>query len=141
MLGKIILCARKSRICSIVVQAKKEDTMRDTIIYKILRQAEWAELQREGHFAGSVHDKRDGFIHMSAAGQLQGTLDKHYTDGDDVILAAVRLADIAETVKWEVSRGDALFPHLYRKLKLSEVVHHAPLKELDGVHLFPDEIP
>jgi len=86
-----------------------EDTMRDAIIYKILRQAEWAQMQQDGSFAGSVHDTRDGFIHMSTAAQLQGTLDKHYTQGDVVILAAVRLADIEDSVKWEVSRGGAEF--------------------------------
>ena len=95
--------------------------MRDAIIYKILRQSEWAEIQANGAFSGSVHDKRDGFIHMSTAAQLQGTLDKHYTQGDDIILAAVRLADVAETVKWEVSRGGAEFPHIYGVLPLSAV--------------------
>lgn len=98
--------------------------MRDAIIYKILCQSEWAELQEAGQFGGSVHDKRDGFIHMSTRAQLQGTLDKHYTQGDEVILAAVRLADIAETVKWEVSRGGAEFPHIYGVLPVSAVDQH-----------------
>jgi len=98
--------------------------MRDAIIYKILRQSEWAEMQEEKLFGGSVHDMRDGFIHMSDAAQLQSTLDKHYTQGDVVILAAVRLADIVETVKWEVSRDGAEFPHIYGKLPLSAVEQH-----------------
>ena len=98
--------------------------MRDPIIYKILRQAEWAALQQEGHFAGSVHDKRDGFIHMSTAAQLQGTLDKHYTDGETVTLAAIRFADVAGTVKYEASRGGAEFPHIYGELPLSAVKTH-----------------
>lgn len=106
-----------------------EGKMRDAIIYKILRQAEWAELQREGRFDGSVHDRRDGFIHMSTAGQLQGTLDKHYIDGDVVILAAVRLADVAKTVIWEVSRGGAEFPHIYGVLPLSAVEQHWALSQ------------
>lgn len=101
--------------------------MRDSIIYKILRQSEWAELQRDGRFSGSVHDKRDGFIHMSTRAQLQGTLDKHYTDGDVVILAAVRLADVADSVKWEVSRGGDEFPHIYSDLALSAVTQYWPL--------------
>jgi len=93
--------------------------MRDAIIYKILRQSEWAQIQEDGSFMGSVHDKRDGFIHMSTSAQLQGTLDKHYTQGDVVILAVVRLADIEDSVKWEVSRGGAEFPHIYGVLPLS----------------------
>lgn len=101
--------------------------MRDPIIYKILRQDEWAALQSNDRFDGSVHDARDGFIHMSTAAQLQGTLDKHYTQGDVVILVAVRLADVEETVKWEVSRGGAEFPHIYGTLPLSAVEQHWPL--------------
>ena len=98
--------------------------MRDAMIYKILRQSEWAALQANGRFEGSVHDKRDGFIHMSTFAQLQGTLDKHYTQGDVVILAAVRLADIESSVKWEVSRGGAEFPHIYGILPLSAIEQH-----------------
>lgn len=98
--------------------------MRDRIIYKILRQGEWAELQKKGRFDGSKDDIRDGFIHMSTAGQLQGTLDKHYKDKEELILAAVRLEDVAEIVKWEVSRGGAEFPHIYGALPLSAVKAH-----------------
>lgn len=98
--------------------------MRDAIIYKILRQSEWNDMQRNDSFAGSVHDQRDGFIHMSTAAQLQGTLDKHYIDGDIVILAAIRFADVANTVKYEVSRGGAEFPHIYGHLPLSAVAQH-----------------
>ena len=98
--------------------------MRDPIIYKILRQSEWDALQQDGHFAGSVHDKRDGFIHMSTAAQLQGTLDKHYKEGDIVILAAIGFADVVHAVKYEVSRGGAEFPHIYGLLPLSAVKQH-----------------
>jgi len=101
-----------------------EDSMRNAIIYKIFRQSEWAALQEGGSFGGSVHDRRDGFIHMSTAAQLQGTLDKHYTDGDVVILAAVRLAELGGTVKWEVARGGAEFPHIYGDLPFSAVEQH-----------------
>ena len=98
--------------------------MRDAIIYKILRQSEWAQLQSTGRFDGSIHDKRDGFIHLSTAAQLQGTLDKHYTQNEAVILAAVRFEDIANSVKYEVSRGGAEFPHLYGVLDLDNVSRH-----------------
>lgn len=113
--------------------------MRNSIIYKVLRQDEWAELQRNGRFGGSVHDRRDGFIHMSTAAQLQGTLDKHYTDGDVVILAAVRLVDAAAEIKWEVSRGGAEFPHIYGELPLSAVTQHWPLSpDPEGRYAVPD---
>jgi len=98
--------------------------MRDPIIYKILRQSEWADMQGKGVFGGSEHDTRDGFIHMSTSAQLQGTLDKHYTQGDVVILVAIRFEDVADSVKYEVSRGGAEFPHIYGSLPLSAVMEH-----------------
>jgi uncharacterized protein (DUF952 family) len=121
---QVIFCAQKTEIALLMCANRTEALMRDAIIYKILKQTEWATLQSHGSFDGSAHDKRDGFIHMSTAAQLQGTLDKHYTEGDVVILAAVRLADIAPDVKWEVSRGGAEFPHIYAALPLSAVEQH-----------------
>jgi len=101
--------------------------MRDAIIYKILQQSEWAEMQVKKFFDGSAHDKRDGFIHLSTAAQLQGTLDKHYRGGDVVILLAIKFEDVADIVKWEVSRGGAEFPHIYGSLPLTAVVEHRVL--------------
>ena len=113
--------------------------MRDRIIYKVLRQSEWDKLQRDGYFNGSAHDKRDGFIHMSTRAQLQGTLDKHYTQGDVVILAAIRASDIKSPIKWEVSRGGAEFPHIYGELPLNAVEQHWVLPPDPEGRYAPDE--
>jgi len=124
------MCANISNLlycCAQAIKQQKENHMRDPIIYKVLRQSEWGALSRDGHFEGSAHDQRDGFIHMSTAAQLQGTLDKHYTQGDILVLAAVRYKDVAETVKWEVSRGGAEFPHIYGVLPLKAVEQHYDL--------------
>ncbi len=97
--------------------------MRDEYIYKILRESEWEELQRLGEFGGSADDRRDGFIHLSTKAQLQGTLDKHYQDGGDIILAEVRAGGLGG-LKYEISRGGAEFPHLYGQLALGDVARH-----------------
>lgn len=86
------------------------------VVYKLLRPAEWAAFQADGAFAGSADDLRDGFIHLSAADQVAGTRAKWFA-GDAVVLLEVR----AEDLRWEPSRGGALFPHLYRPLRLDEV--------------------
>jgi uncharacterized protein (DUF952 family) len=101
-------------------------------IYKILTQGQWASLQAQEYFGGSADDKRDGFIHLSSAGQLQGTLDKHYptekTGRADIILAAVDAAALGSALKYETSRGGQAFPHLYARLPLSAVSDHWVLK-------------
>ncbi len=90
-------------------------------IFKIVRAAEWAAFEASGLFAGSVDDLRDGFIHLSTDGQLAGTLAKHFA-GE----AGLRVLEVAveadPLLRWEESRGGALFPHLYRPLELADVV-------------------
>ncbi len=95
-------------------------------VYKIFTHKEWAAFQTEKIFHGSVVDKADGFIHMSTHSQMQDTLDKHYTSGEDVVVAEINLTRL-KAVKWEVSRGGAKFPHQYGALTLDDVMSHSVL--------------
>ena len=90
------------------------------LIYKILSAADWETAKRAGRFEGSADDRRDGFIHFSDAGQVIGTARKYFAGQAGLVLLAVdptRLADL----RWERSRDDALFPHLYGPLELDAV--------------------
>ena len=90
------------------------------LIYKILSAADWEAAQRAGRFEGSADDRRDGFIHFSDGGQVIGTARKYFAGQAGLMLLAVdptRLADL----RWERSRDDALFPHLYGPLELDAV--------------------
>ncbi len=94
-------------------------------VYKLLRQAEWSAFQAEGSFAGSADDRRDGFIHLSAADQVEGTRAKYFA-GAAVVCLALEAEALGPALRWEPSRGGALFPHLYRPLRaddIAEVVH------------------
>ena len=71
---------------------------------------------------GAPVDLADGYIHLSAADQLQGTLDKHFAGQSGLVIAEVDLAMLGETVKWELSRDGALFPHIYGPLPMSAVI-------------------
>lgn len=102
--------------------------------YKILQLNEWEQLKVQEHFKGSPVDIADGYIHLSGAEQVQGTLDKHYTSGADVVIAQVALASLAENLKFEVSRGGAKFPHLYADLPLSAVTAQAVFKAKKSGH-------
>jgi len=87
--------------------------MKHVFAYKVLHEEDYAVLDEQGQFSGSAVDIADGFIHLSLAGQLQATLDKHYIDGSDLKLVEVELAACADGLKFERSRGGADFPHLY----------------------------
>jgi uncharacterized protein (DUF952 family) len=90
--------------------------------YKILTADQWAQFEADGVFLGAPVDLADGYIHLSAADQLQGTLDKHFAGQSGLVIAEVDLTALGETVKWEVSRGNALFPHIYGALPMAAVL-------------------
>jgi uncharacterized protein (DUF952 family) len=109
-----------------------------TTLYKICPTALWHAAQRAGRFAGSEHDIRDGFIHFSTAGQAVETAAKHFAGQQDLVLVSVEAARLGPQLKWEPSRGGALFPHLYGDLDLAAVTKVEPLPlGPDGRHRFP----
>jgi uncharacterized protein (DUF952 family) len=94
-----------------------------------------------GSYAGSNDDRRDGFIHFSTAEQLAATAAKHFRGQTDLVVVAVDGTRLGEALKWEPSRGGALFPHLYAHLdpRLALWVRTAPLGP-DGVPILPAEV-
>lgn len=89
--------------------------------FKVLTAGQWAQFSADGQFLGAPVDLADGYIHMSTADQLQGTIDKHFAGQTGLVVAEVDLIALGDAVRWEVSRGGALFPHLYAALPLSAV--------------------
>jgi uncharacterized protein (DUF952 family) len=96
---------------------------RAALIYKVLRAAEWGAMQARGVFKGSPDDQRDGFIHFSTAEQLEATIERHFAGERDLVVLEVDAAALGEKLKWEPSRGGALFPHLHGELPLSAVLN------------------
>jgi uncharacterized protein (DUF952 family) len=111
-------------------------------VYKICPAALWHEAERAGVFRGSEVDLRDGFIHFSSAEQLADTAVKHFAGQHDLLLIAVDASRLGAALKWEPSRGGALFPHLYGALDLAAVtrVTSIPLGS-DGRHQLPPLAP
>lgn len=89
--------------------------------FKVLTGDQWKQFEADGMFEGAPVDLADGYIHLSAADQLQGTLDKHFAGQSGLVIAEVDLSALGNTIKWEVSRGGALFPHIYGLLPMSAV--------------------
>ncbi|QND66814.1 DUF952 domain-containing protein [Mesorhizobium loti] len=109
------------------------------IIYKITPQAPWREAETDGRFTGAPIDVADGFIHFSTAAQAKETAAKHFAGQTDLLLVAIDGTSLGAALKYEVSRGGALFPHLYGPLDLKAVLWVRPLPlGADGVHQFPE---
>lgn len=99
-----------------------------TLIYKILPRAEWDAACAAGAFGGSGIDLADGFIHFSAENQWRETLEKHFVGRSDLLLVAVVAERLGANLKWEPSRGGALFPHLYGPLPTDLAVSVRPVE-------------
>ncbi len=108
------------------------------IIYKICPATLWREAEQAGIFRGSPADQRDGFIHFSTAAQLEGTAAKHFAGMADLLLVHVDAGRLGGRLRWEPSRGGALFPHLYGDLDFAAVTRIEPLPlGPGGRHQFP----
>jgi uncharacterized protein (DUF952 family) len=109
-----------------------------TTIYKICPCSLWREAEAKGVFEGAAVDLHDGYIHFSALEQVEETAARHFAGQDDLVLVAVDAEALGDALKWEVSRGGALFPHLYGALPLAAVtqVYDFP-RAADGRHRLP----
>ncbi len=112
----------------------------DMLIYKIFRADEWAKLQANGATNGAPIDVSDGFVHFSTAEQAAETAAKHFSGVEGLTLLACDADAMGDDLKWEVSRGGALFPHLYRQIRMSDVLWSKDLPFDGTVHLFPAEM-
>lgn len=110
------------------------------LIYKIFRRPEWDALLACGETDGAPVDVADGFVHFSAALQLAETAARHFAGQSDLVLVACAADRLGPALKWESSRGGALFPHLYRRLRLADVVWDKSLPLGAAGHIFPEGV-
>jgi beta-hydroxylase len=106
--------------------------MTPAIAFKILTADQWAQFERDGVFHGAPVDLADGYIHLSTAEQLSGTVAKHFAGQSGLHIAAVDLTALGDAVRWEPSRGGHLFPHLYSQIPLAAVSSHYPFVSSRG---------
>ena len=109
-------------------------------IYKIVHKPEWEQAERQGLYAGSAKDREDGFLHFSSGHQLMGTLNKYYAEADDLLLVAVDPSVLGGALKFEPSRDEVLFPHLYGTLPSRLVTWvRMIVRRTDGTFELPED--
>jgi uncharacterized protein (DUF952 family) len=97
-------------------------------VYKVLRADEWAAAQAVERYEGSPDDMRDGFVHLSTASQLPGTLDRHFGGETGLMLLAIDAETLGEELRWEASTGGEAYPHYYGGLPMSAVTEATPVR-------------
>ena len=111
------------------------------LIYKIADEAQWRRAEAGGVFEGAPVDLADGYMHFSTAAQLGETAARHFAGRADLLLVAVEAEALGPALRWEPSRGGALFPHLYGPLRLADVVRIEPIAlDPGGRHVFPVDL-
>jgi uncharacterized protein (DUF952 family) len=110
-----------------------------SLVFKLVDRPSWHAVPALGPFAGSPVDARDGFIHLSTAAQVRDTAALYFQAHPDLLLVAVDAAALGGALRWEPSRGGALFPHLYGSLPRDAIrwVAELPLDDA-GRHVFPE---
>jgi uncharacterized protein (DUF952 family) len=111
------------------------------LILKIFRRPEWDRFRAAGETSGAPVDLQDGFIHFSTAAQVAETAARHFATESDLVLVACDSDRLGAGLRWEPSRGGALFPHLYRPLRLDEVMWDKSLPLGATGHIFPEGLP
>jgi uncharacterized protein (DUF952 family) len=129
-----------------VLPAKSQETKNDNRtsehvrkIYKICPASAWREAERQGVYRGSADDARDGFIHFSTSSQVAETAKKHFFGQTGLFLIEIDADALGEALRWERSRNDELFPHLYGELDLGAVTNVLSMRaRSDGYHDIPE---
>jgi len=112
--------------------------MTERLVYKICPRQDWDDAVKRGRFDGSAVDRRDGFIHLSDDSQVVETAARHFSGQADLVLVAFEASQLGPALRWEPSRGGALFPHYYGALPVSAALWVEPLKlDRAGDHVFP----
>jgi uncharacterized protein (DUF952 family) len=107
------------------------------LIYKIEDARVWAGAEAAGTYLGSPLDLSDGFIHLSAPDQVRETAGKWFAGRAGLVLIGVDPQSFGDSLKWEASRGGALFPHIYGPLPMGAVVSKELLAlDENGLHIF-----
>lgn len=113
----------------------------NAIVYKLCDAAAWAVAVDCGLFVGSADDVRDGFIHLSTAAQVVETARRYFSNTIDLRLVAFDAASLGDDLRWEPSRGGALFPHLYAPLPTPKALWVKVIKlNADGMPIIPEGI-
>jgi uncharacterized protein (DUF952 family) len=108
------------------------------LIFKIVDGGEWEKARKPGQFTGAAIDLADGYIHLSGADQVKETAQKYFANQKNLVLVAYEANHFGPELKWEISRGGALFPHVYATLDPAKAEWVKPLPWNGAAHDFPE---
>lgn len=94
---------------------------KESFVYRVMLNNEWDEFKKKKKFFGNKLDIQSGFIHLSTKSQIKNTIEKYFKNENSIIIIKINVKDIAKNLKWEISRNNQLFPHLYGFINFIDV--------------------
>ncbi len=81
---------------------------------------------------GDIEPDPDGFVHLSWAEQVEGTIRRHHPDAQELTLLVIdEDALLPGALRVEPSTGGTAYPHLYATLPATAVVRALPWRQGD----------
>ena len=90
-------------------------------VYRVFRKKELKEFRIKNLFRGNELDIDSGFIHLSTNQQIKETIKKYFKK-ENVYIVKFKVSDLEDSLRWEKSRNDEIFPHYYGTLKSSLII-------------------
>jgi uncharacterized protein (DUF952 family) len=109
------------------------------VLYKIVDASAWNLAAAAGVFQGAAIDLKDGYIHLSTGAQAKETARLHFAGVANLVLVAIDETVVAQDLKWEISRGGQLFPHVYGTIDPAQILWVKALPWDGTAHVFPVE--
>ena len=91
------------------------------MIVHLATPAEWDAAQARGDIAPASLAS-EGFIHCSRPDQVAATIERHFGGVDELVLLHLDPAAFGHDLRWEEGRPGEDFPHVYRAIRLDEVL-------------------
>lgn len=131
--------ARRARAAGLVPEGQPAlRVVGDWRLYHLAPREDWAAfLARGGEWRPPSLDTA-GFVHLSFAEQLEGTLELHFGRSTELELVEVAEPGVRADLALEPARGGARFPHLRRALRVADVVRTWPVVRRGGAWRLPD---
>ncbi|KAF5333219.1 hypothetical protein D9611_002382 [Ephemerocybe angulata] len=97
-----------------------ESTSTPTYLYKIVPESAAPPDPLPDRLPVSALDEQDGFIHLSTAKQVLGTLNRFFANDQKIYLLRLEYTKVKELIKWENHQreegkegAEGYFPHIY----------------------------
>ena len=91
-------------------------------VYRVFRKEELEEFRKRKLFCGNKLDIDSGFIHLCTDQQIKETINKYFKT-EQTYIVKFKISDLKDSLRWEKSRNDEIFPHYYGTLESMLIKH------------------